>query len=221
MRAVAAAFAVLAVTASRSGCGDGASGYDPCGMKACGDACTLCAPGDAGCVEGAEQKVCDPRGQCVPATTSFTCEVADACAGKACGQSCVVALPCESQTPPCLAPVAAGTCDYGGNCVPGGAASCMPVDSCMGQACGVPCTDMMMMGCSTMMGSPCACDGMGTCVSAAMLACPMPAADPCAGKACGDACDPCGGMCGHPYAMACDRSGQCVVATPGTCPGPP
>lgn len=220
MRAVITALAVLAVAASRGGCGDATSGFDPCAGKACSEACTRCAPGDAGCTESSEQKVCDPGGRCVPASTSFACEMADACAGKACGQACVIALPCHFANPPCLSPLAAGQCDFGGNCVAGGAASCTAVDSCMDQACGIPCSSMsMMMDCSMMMGAACACDGMGSCVSAAPLTCPMGGGtDPCAGKACGDACDPCGGMCGHPYAMACDRNGACVTAPPGTCP---
>jgi hypothetical protein len=218
MRSAFAALAFLAVAASRGGCGDGAtSGYDPCAGKACSEPCHACAPGDAACTETAELKLCDPGGRCVPASTSFTCEIADACAGKACGQTCAIALPCHFANPPCLAPVAAGQCDYGGSCVPDGAASCAAVDSCMGQACGVACSMSMMMDCSMMMGAACACDGMGDCISAALLACAPPPADPCAGKACGDACDPCGGMCGHPYTMACDRGGQCVIGAPGTC----
>jgi hypothetical protein len=195
------------------------SGYDPCAGKACLDSCHLCAPGDPGCTESAELKVCDSGGKCVSATTQFTCELADACAGKACGQACAIAPACTFANPPCLAPVVAGQCDFGGNCVPGGVASCTAVDSCAGQACGVACSMSMsmMMDCSMMMGAPCACDGTGNCVSAAALTCAAPPADPCAGKACGDACDPCDGMCGHPYAMACDRKGQCVIAAPGAC----
>ncbi len=38
--------------------------YDPCGGKSCGDPCSICAPGDADCVETAVLKVCDAIGRC-------------------------------------------------------------------------------------------------------------------------------------------------------------
>lgn len=41
-----------------------AAGYDSCAGKRCGDACNLCAPGDADCVETAEVKVCSQSGTC-------------------------------------------------------------------------------------------------------------------------------------------------------------
>jgi hypothetical protein len=46
------------------GGGNGPDGYDPCAGKSCGDACTLCAPGDADCIETAVIKACDAGGVC-------------------------------------------------------------------------------------------------------------------------------------------------------------
>jgi hypothetical protein len=214
MRIAAAAFALFALAAARGGCGStGEAAFDPCAGKACLDSCTLCPPDDPSCVETAVAKVCDGAGRCVAETAGIACAVPDPCAGKACGQTCVIAPPCSFETPPCLVPVVAGQCDMGGSCVPGGAVTCNAVGSCMDQACGVPCQSMDCM----MMGS-CACDGTGMCASSTTLACMPAATDPCAGKACGDACDPCGGMCGHPYAMACDPKGQCVIGAPQCMP---
>jgi hypothetical protein len=212
MRIAAAALAVLAVSVARGGCGSvGESALDPCAGKACGDECSPC--GQDRCGESPARTLCDPDGRCVPAA-SMACPTPDPCAGKACGQTCVIALPCSFATPPCLAPVAVGQCDMAGSCVAGGATTCPSVDSCMSQGCGVPCQSM---DCAMMTTGPCGCDGTGSCVSSAALAC-TPVADPCAGKACGDECDPCGGMCGHPYAMACDASGQCVIGAPQCMP---
>ncbi len=47
--------------------GDVASGYSPCKEKKCGEACTLCAPGDFDCSEIAIQKQCNGKAECVPA----------------------------------------------------------------------------------------------------------------------------------------------------------
>jgi hypothetical protein len=42
--------------------------YDPCAGKRCGDACNLCAPGDADCVETAVVKACNQSGACTMET---------------------------------------------------------------------------------------------------------------------------------------------------------
>jgi hypothetical protein len=209
MRIAAAVLAVLAVAAFRDGCG-GKAAYDACAGKACLDGCRLCAPDDHGCVETAEAKVCNAQGLCVSSSPELTCSVPDPCAGKACGNTCVIEAPCRLEDPPCMLPDVAGQCDARGVCVPGGAFSCPAADSCMDRGCGVPCAAMDMM-------SPMACDGAGSCVSPDMLACaPLP--DPCAGKACGDECFLCGGMCEFPEATVCDRNGACVFGSLGTCP---
>jgi hypothetical protein len=44
-------------------------GYQPCAGKACGDACTICEPGDKSCVETAVVKACDRSGACVATST--------------------------------------------------------------------------------------------------------------------------------------------------------
>jgi hypothetical protein len=47
------------------------------------------------------------------------------------------------------------------------------------------------------------------------------ASDPaCAGKGCGADCDPCGGLCMHPYASGCDWAGRCVPKGPYLCYDP-
>jgi len=61
---------------SSSESGDGATGssgdsassaYSPCKEKKCGEACTVCAPGDFECSEIAIQKQCNGKAECVPA----------------------------------------------------------------------------------------------------------------------------------------------------------
>lgn len=159
--------ALLAVAASpRGGCGphDG-SGYVPCGGKACGDACSLCAPGEPGCVETAVVKACDPAGACVPAGT-FACPAAEACAGKRCGDACTIDPPCRSAVPPCLAPSLLGTCDATGTCVTVPPV-CPPYDPCAGKACGASC-DPCAPGATACPAIACvtACDGAGRCTCA-------------------------------------------------------
>ena len=140
MRLALATVALLAVAASRGGCGSGSkAAYDPCAGKACLDACHRCAPDDPDCVETMELKLCDPDGRCVSSSTSFACPMPDPCAGKACGSTCTIALPCHFTNPACLAPVAVGQCDGQGLCVPDGASTCPAVDSCAGSGCGVVC----------------------------------------------------------------------------------
>lgn len=207
MRFAVLVTAFVAAMASRGGCGASGPPYDPCGDKACREACRLCPADDPGCVETAELKVCDPQGRCVSSGTSFTCPVPDPCAGKACGNACLIEAPCRFANPPCLMPDAAGQCDAGGACLPGGAFTCSPTDACADRGCGVPCFP-----------APNACDGNGGCVPPAQLTCnPNPFVAACAGRACGDACDPCGGMCMNPAAWRCDSRGLCVIGPPGVC----
>ena len=112
--------AVLAASAaSRAGCGGdgGPPRYDACAWKACGQACTVCAPGAKDCFETAVVKACDPNGRCVPETPTLC---TGECAGKACGEQCLYPdLPCLHATPPCLPPVGPGYCDGQGTCVQG------------------------------------------------------------------------------------------------------
>jgi hypothetical protein len=120
MRAALALLALVAAAASRGGCGGpGDPAYDPCAGKACLDSCHLCAPGDPGCAETAELKVCNPGGRCVSWSPAVTCGVPDACAGKACGSACVIEAPCRFEDPPCMVPDVAGRCDARGACVAG------------------------------------------------------------------------------------------------------
>jgi hypothetical protein len=208
MRLAAAALAVLAVAASRDGCG-GRSAYDPCAGKACLEPCRLCPPDEPGCVENASYEVCDPGGRCVSWSPAVVCEPPDPCAGKACGNACAIEPACRFESPPCMLPDVAGQCDAAGLCVPGGAFTCPAAGSCVDRGCGVPCTAMDAT-------APMACDGEGSCVAAASISC-APPPDPCAGKACGDECELCGGMCMFPEATVCDRSGSCVFGTRGIC----
>ena len=67
LRAAVAALAVLALGAGCGGDDDPFADYAPCEGKACGEACTLCAPGDGDCVEPeAVLKYCNARGECRP-----------------------------------------------------------------------------------------------------------------------------------------------------------
>jgi hypothetical protein len=48
-------------------CGTIGGDYDPCEGATCGDACTICDPADADCVETAVVKTCQPDGSCAAA----------------------------------------------------------------------------------------------------------------------------------------------------------
>ncbi len=208
MRLAVSIAALLAVAAPRSGCFGGAPKYDPCAGKACGEGCRVCPPGDPDCVETAELKVCSPEGLCVSHGSVRSCPLPDPCAGKACGDECVVSLPCHYSIPPCLAPLLLGHCDIAGQCVAGDIGSCAPHPDCSGKACGDPCNPCMPDHvCPTLI--PSACDPWGRCAG------DVPGLCACAGKACGDPCDPCGGLCMHPYASACDGTGQCLPVGSG------
>jgi hypothetical protein len=66
-------------------------GYQPCAGKGCGDACTICEPGDASCTETGAAKACDQTGACISTTPDCTpppsCDPSDV---KSCGdgQAC-------------------------------------------------------------------------------------------------------------------------------------
>jgi hypothetical protein len=66
MRLAIVIAALLATGASGGGCGG--SDYDPCGGKACGDACQTCPPDATDCVETTVVKACDRDGQCIPSS---------------------------------------------------------------------------------------------------------------------------------------------------------
>ena len=134
---------VLAATAgTRAGCGGegGPPVDDACAGKACGDSCSLCAPGAKDCVETAVVKACDPNGRCVSDTPGLC---AGECAGKACGERCLWPdLPCLHAIPPCLPPVGPGWCDGRGACAQGyppPPGACAPSPDCVGKACGDSC----------------------------------------------------------------------------------
>jgi hypothetical protein len=194
--------------------GDRDKPWVPCGGKACGARCQLCAPGDEHCVETAVLKVCDPAGACVTEGTPFTCPaIPAACKGLACGSECTISLPCHFATPPCEAPQWLGHCDLSGQCLPGAAGACQPSADCAGKACGATCNPCGPgQVCPTFVAT--ACDPWGRCVTA------LPGLCACAGKACGASCDPCGGLCSHPYASACDGTGHCRPVGRGVTCGP-
>lgn len=215
MRLALVFVALLAVAASpRGGCGR--PPYEPCAGKACGAACTVCAPGVEGCFETADVKACDAAGECVAAdTVKCPGPTPGPCEGKRCGDDCAVDPPCRSATPPCLMPSLAGRCDAAGSCV---AADPVCVDPCAGKRCGEscnPCGDANP--CPTFAAT--ACDLAGQCVTARPGLC----YDPCAGKTCHEACAPCAPGDGACMAVACltwcDGAGRCVCSGSGAaCP---
>jgi hypothetical protein len=49
--------------------GNSGGAYDPCAGKATGDACRICPPDDADCVETMELKACNAEGKCTSAAS--------------------------------------------------------------------------------------------------------------------------------------------------------
>lgn len=47
--------------------------YDPCEDKACGDACLICDPDDADCVEPAGSKFCNNQDVCATIPVPSSC----------------------------------------------------------------------------------------------------------------------------------------------------
>ena len=147
------------------------------------------------------------------------------CAGKDCGAACTS---CDPTDRACAETAIAKACAPGGACVPSGTFACPPAttDACAGKACGDACaiepacrsaTPPCMM--PTLLGH---CDAGGLCVAADPTCAPPPPPDPCAGKGCGDSCNPCGDAnpCPTFAPTACDRSGRCVFAAPWLCYDP-
>ena len=60
MRCAVSAVLLLALAASLAGC----PWNDPCWNVACGQRCSLCAPGDAACLQGEQPRYCDASGAC-------------------------------------------------------------------------------------------------------------------------------------------------------------
>jgi hypothetical protein len=215
-------FAVLlaATTAPRHGCGPAPAPYDPCGGKTCGDACTTCAPGDPDCMETMVVKACDLERRCVAKTAGICDEAKVDCFGKRCGEACVIAPACYFANPSCTIYPPQGLCDTTGTCATSVTPSndlCIPAapppsSGCVGKRCGDACgvcppgTDPTRCPVPTFAAT--ACDAALQCVTVGTFTCPS--ANPCAGKRCGDACDPCGGLCMSPVAYFCDRSSACV-----------
>ncbi len=230
MRLVTSRLALVAVTllataASPDGCDPGVPPYGPCAGKVCGDTCRACPPDDASCVETAEVKACDPEGRCVSQGT-FACGANAPCAGKACGDDCTYDPPCLHSDPPCLMPSYAGKCDAGGQCWPADTppdCAAPPSWGCDGKACGEPCgycpPDADPSTCPVPTFAATACNDKGECVTAGTFTCPP--VDPCAGKSCGELCNPCAPeQCMTPVVTACDPSGSCVPKTPDLCYDP-
>jgi hypothetical protein len=148
----------------------------------------------------------------------------DPCAGKVCGAACTL---CDPADRGCAETAVVKACDAGGACLATGSFSCPSpsLDPCAGKACGAPCTidpPCRLASPPCMMPSVAGfCDGAGTC-SAMPPPCPAPPpVDPCAGKACGAFCNPCGDAnpCPTFAATACDLAGRCVTA-PVRCDDP-
>jgi hypothetical protein len=147
------------------------------------------------------------------------------CEGLACGEPCGL---CPPGTPPERCPVptfAATACNARGECVTAGTFACAPGEECRGKACGAEC--QVTLPCHYA-NPPCEapvglghCAGDGRCVAGDPL--PWRCYDPCAGKACGDACQLCPpnepGCAETAVLKACDASGRCVTRTPSlACP---
>jgi hypothetical protein len=219
--------AVFAVASARGGCDPTEPPYDPCEAKRCGDACSLCPPEDPECAETAVVKACDAAALCVPAPVE--CGLPNGCEGQPCGFPCTLTPPCDGEVCPAIA--LAGACDGAGACVAPDTLVCSPPpplpDPCAGKTCGddcvvePPCAPLCLM--PSILGK---CDQAGLCQPTAEPRCePPPPYDPCAGKGCGEYCDPCvpGTPCPMYFAAtACDPLGQCVTAGTFTCePTPP
>lgn len=140
----------------------------------------------------------------------------DPCEGKACGETCRICPPDDAQ---CAETAVAKACDPFGSCVPAAPGLCAPASAaCAGKACGAEC--VIEPPCRTAT-PPCMvpsilgrCDAAGACVTVVPVCPPVTS---CAGQVCGTPCDPCGGMCLHPYASQCDLLGQCVPVTAWIC----
>jgi len=100
----------------------GPAPYASCAGKACGDSCTLCAPGDPNCFETAVIKQCDVSGTCgasAPACDIDAGTPYDPCAGKVCGSSCTICRPGDVG---CFETAVIKQCSLTGQCTPSPAA---------------------------------------------------------------------------------------------------
>lgn len=180
--------------------------YAPCGGKACGDSCTLCALGDADCEETDVEKFCQMDGSC----RSGEVPTCDPCADKACGEVCA-ACPAGAQ---CL--VADSTCRADGSCVPGPADDCSDYDPCAGKRCGDGCRECDPQDKDCLETEEVKyCQADMTCSGSA----PQCAADErCADKACGEACQVCppGAQC-FVEDSYCRADGSCIPGVAEDC----
>ena len=86
-----------------------------CEGKSCGEACSICPPGDTTCVESAEAKTCDLFGGCMLDQAAASCGDGGwkPCVGKTCNDPCD---PCDPQDPNCVVVGAVFVCSPVGNC---------------------------------------------------------------------------------------------------------
>jgi hypothetical protein len=145
------------------------------------------------------------------------------CAGKTCGDACTA---CAPNDPDCVETAVVKACDPSGQCVAASTSACTAFDACTGKACGDACSYALPCAYAE---PPCMvpelgghCSAQGECVPEDVaVTCGL--ADPCAGKACGEACRLCppdASDCVETMELKeCDSSGQCVPRTvPLTCP---
>ncbi len=140
------------------------------------------------------------------------------CAGKACGAACTA---CPADDPGCVETAVVKACDAAGACAAAGSFECPATDPCAGKACGAEC---VVEPACRWASPPCMlpsmlghCDATSACQQGE-VSCSPADPDPCAGKACGETCNPCGAVpCMTLVATSCDGSGQCVPTTPWVC----
>ncbi len=223
--------------------------YDPCAGLECGAACSLCDPADPDCVETTEEKFCNADGQCSDITpvcepaqtcepgevfdspdgcntcvcpdsgdaamascTEIACPQYDPCGGKECGAACTI---CDPSVPDCDETAEEKFCSAAGVCLGGPEPVCGPAQTCVpGEAFTAP------DGCN---GCVCPANGDASMATCTEIGCPP--YDPCAGKSCGDACNPCDPAdvdCAVPaIEYSCDADGMCGDAFGFVCPADP
>ena len=232
---------------SEAACTEMACAYEPCAGKTCGDTCTVCDPNDADCMETAVEKACNEAGEC-SADTGEECIAPDACtpgetfdaadgcntctcpesgkkseagctemaciyepcAGKACGDACTE---CDPNNTDCTETAEEKACDNDGVCTADTGEECIDPDACTPGE-----TFDAADGCNT-----CTCPESGKKSEAGCteMACIY---EPCAGKACGDACtecDPNDTDCVETAVeKACNEAGECTADTGKLCAKP-
>lgn len=93
---------------------DAVAPHVACEGKACGEACTICRPGDTACVESADPKTCDLLGGCLEGTVACGDGGWQPCIGKTCNDLCE---PCDPQDPNCIVAGVVFVCSPVGKCV--------------------------------------------------------------------------------------------------------